>query len=340
VQRSTACLYERYPMRPFEFVEPTTAAEVIHLLQMGAGQARPMAGGSDLLGELKDEVVHYERLVSLAGLAELRAVHQDEAGLRLGALVTLTELEYEPRFHGPYRLLAEAARSVATPEIRNQGTLGGNLCQRPRCLYYRSALISCLKKGGTDCPALAGPYQDYLSIMGGHGCFIVHASDLAPPLIVLGASVILTGPGGERTLLIEQFFAGPERDVHRENVLAHDEIVTAVTIPAPAAHWRGTYLKARERTAGDFPLVSVAVGYGLEDGAIQHVRLVLGGVAPIPWRSPQAEAVLTGQAPSPELAARAAEVALAEARPLPHNAFKVDIGRALIARAIMAVATM
>jgi len=326
-------------MRPFEFVEPTTMADVLHLLQVGTGQARPIAGGSDLLGELKDDVVHYERLVSLAGLTELRAMHQDAAGLRLGALVTLVELEYEPRLQGPYSILAEAARGVATPEIRHQGTLGGNLCQRPRCLYYRSALTPCLKKGGADCPALAGPYQDYLSIMGGHGCFSVHASDLAPPLIVLGAQAILTGPSGERTLPLEQFFAGPERDVRRENVLADDEILTAITIPTPVPHWGGTYLKARERTAGDFPLVSVAVGYALEHGAIRHVRLALGGVAPIPWRSPQAEAVLAGQAPSPELAARAAEATLAEARPLSHNAFKVEIGRALIARAIMAVAS-
>ena len=145
-----------------------------------------MAGGSDLLGEIKDDVVHYERLVSLAGVKALRDLRQDETGLHLGALVTLAQLEYEPRLQGPYGILAEAARGVATPEIRNQGTLGGNLCQRPRCLYYRSALSPCLKKGGADCPAVTGPYQDYLSIMGGHGCFSVHASDLAPPLIALG----------------------------------------------------------------------------------------------------------------------------------------------------------
>ena len=326
-------------MRPFEFVEPTTLEEVVGLLQVGGHQVRLIAGGSDLLGELKDDVVHYERLVSLANIQALREIRQDEAGLHLGALVTLAQLEHEPRLQGPYQILAEAARGVATPEIRYQGTLGGNLCQRPRCLYYRSALSPCLKKGGTDCPALAGPYQDYLSIMGGHGCFSVHASDLAPPLIVLGGRVTLTGPTGERTLPLEQFFAGPERDVRCENVLADDEVLTAVTLPALAPSWRGTYLKARERTAGDFPLVSVAVGYALNNGAIQQARVVLGGVAPIPWRSPQAEAVLAGHSPSPELVARATEAALAEARPLRHNAFKVDIGRALIARAIMAVAT-
>jgi xanthine dehydrogenase YagS FAD-binding subunit len=327
-------------MRPFEFVEPTTLEEVVGLLQVGGHQVRLIAGGSDLLGELKDDVVHYERLVSLAHIQELRDIRQDEAGLHLGALVTLAQLEHEPRLQGPYQLLAEAARGVATPEIRHQGTLGGNLCQRPRCLYYRSALSPCLKKGGTDCPALAGPYQDYLSIMGGPGCFSVHASDLAPPLIVLGGQVTLTGPIGERTLPLEQFFAGPEQDVRCENVLADDEVLTAVTLPALTPSWRGTYLKARERTAGDFPLVSVAVGYTLDNGIIQQARLILGGVAPTPWRSPQAEAVLEGQAPSPELAARAAEAALAEARPLHHNAFKVEIGRALIARAIMVVASL
>src|SRR5712691_5537481 len=327
-------------MRPFEFVEPTTLEEVIGLLQTGGQQARLIAGGSDLLGELKDDVAHYERLVSLVHIQGAQDLHQDETGLRLGALVTIAHLEHEPRLQGPYSILAEAARGVATPEIRRQGTLGGNLCQRPRCLYYRSALTPCLKKGGTDCPAVAGPYQDYLSIMGGPDCFSVHASDLAPPLIVLGGHVVLAGTTGERTLPLEQFFAGPERDVQRENVLANDEVLTAVTLPPLEPSWRGTYLKARERTAGDFPLVSAAVGYALDTGVIQHVRVVLGGVAPIPWRSPQAEAVLTGQSPSLELAARAAEAALAAAQPRRHNAFKLDIARALIARAIMAVATM
>jgi xanthine dehydrogenase YagS FAD-binding subunit len=321
-------------------MEPATLTEVVSLLQSGGQQARLVAGGSDLLGELKDDVVHYERLVSLAGLKALRDLRQDETGLHLGALVTLAQLEYEPRLQGPYRILAEAARGVATPEIRQQGTLGGNLCQRPRCLYYRSALSPCLKKGGADCPAVTGPYQDYLSIMGGHGCFSVHASDLAPPLIALEGSVTLTGPDGERTLPLAQFFVGPERDVQRENVLADDEVLTAVTVPPMQQSWRGTYLKARERTAGDFPLVSAAVGYALAAGVIQQARVVLGGVAPTPWRSPQAEAILTGQSPSAALAARAAEAALAAAQPLQHNAFKLDIGRALLARAIMAIATL
>jgi len=325
-------------VRAFAFVEPTSLHEVIRLLTAGSGQARPIAGGSDLLGELKEEIVYYERLVSLAGVAELRHIDPEGGGLRLGALVTLAQLEYDPRLQGAYRILPEAARSVATPEIRFQGTLGGNLCQRPRCLYYRHALTPCLKKGGTDCPALESPYQAYLSIMGGQGCYCVHASDLAPPLIALGAQVALAGPAGARTLPLQQFFAGPEQDVRRENVLAADDVLTAVLLPAALPGWQGTYLKARERTAGDFPLVSVAVGYALSAGRIHQARLVLGGVAPVPWHSPAAEAVLEGQAPSPELAAGAAAAALAEAQPLAHNAFKIDIGRALVARAITAVA--
>jgi xanthine dehydrogenase YagS FAD-binding subunit len=327
-------------VRPFAYIEPTSVDDVIRLLAAGSDQTRLIAGGSDLLGELKDDVVGYERLISLAGIEELRGIHEQDGGLRLGALVTVGHLESDPRLQGSYRLLAEAARSVATPEIRAQGTLGGNLCQRPRCLYYRHALTPCLKKGGVDCPAVDSPYQAYLSIMGGQGCYSVHASDLAPPLLALGARVSVAGMAGARTLPLEQFFAGPERDVRRENVLAADEVLTAVILPAARLGWRGTYLKARERTAGDFSVLSIAVGYALEAGLIRQARLVLGGVAPVPWRSPAAEAVLEAQPPSPALAAQAAATALAQAVPLAHNAFKVDIGRALAERAIMGVAAL
>lgn len=327
-------------MRPFAFAEPGTLAEVFALLDGAPNGACLMAGGSDLLGLLKEDVAYYERLVSLAGIDALRHICQEADGLHLGASLTLTQLEYEPRLQGPYRILAEAARGVATPEIRNQGTLGGNLCQRPRCLHYRSALIPCLKKGGEDCPALDSPYQHYLSIMGGHGCFSVHASDLAPALMALDAQVTLAGRAGERTLPLHQFFAGPERAVQRENVLASNEVLTEVMVPEPPEGWRGTYLKARERTAGDFPLVSVAVGYVLQEETIRQARVVLGGVAPIPWPSAAAAAVLEGQPLSAALADRAAEAALAEAQPLPHNAFKVEIGHALVARAILAVGAL
>jgi xanthine dehydrogenase YagS FAD-binding subunit len=326
-------------MRPFAFVEPTTLSELVPLLSGEPEASCCIAGGSDLLGLLKEDIYPYQSLVSLARIDILHEIHETDPGLELGAMVSLTQIEYESRLRGPYRILSEAARSVATPEIRNQGTLGGNLCQRPRCLHYRSALIPCLKKGGTDCPALESAAQPYLAILGGHGCFSVHASDLAPALIALGAEVKLMGPAGARSMPLERFFVGPERNARVENVLMPGEVLTTVSLPPMPAAWRGTYLKARERTAGDFPLVSVAAGYFIANGTVQHVRLVLGGVAPMPWRSVAAEAVLDGQRLSPELAARAAQAALSQAQPLSHNAYKVDIARAAIQRALMTVAS-
>ncbi|MFI5401167.1 MAG: FAD binding domain-containing protein [SAR324 cluster bacterium] len=323
-------------MRPFEFAAPETVAEALSLLGRGS---HPIAGGSDLLGELKEGTAQFASLVSLARIEELREIRHEPAGLAIGACVTLAELAAQPRLLGPYRLLAEAARGVATPEIRNQGTLGGNLFQRPRCLHYRSPWVSCAKKGGTGCPAGASPYQHYLSVFGGAGCFAVHASDLAPSLIALRAVARVAGARGERSLNVAELFAGPEADPRREHVLAPDEMLTAVVLPPMPPEWKGTALKARERAAGDFPLVSVAFGARLAEGRLTHVRLVLGAVAPTPRACPEAEAVLEGQAPSGEVIQQAAQAAFAQAKPLEQNGYKLDLGRALIARAIAQIAT-
>ena len=324
-------------MKAFAFVEPTSVSGAADLLRAAGGRARPIAGGSDLLGELKEGLVHYEQLVSLGRIEELRIIRSGPSGLHLGAGVTLVQLEGEPRLAGPYRIVAEAARGVATPEIRNQGTLGGNLCQRPRCLHYRSPWVSCWKKGGTLCPAIASEHQPYLSVFGGVPCASVHASDLAPPLIALDASVRISG-APERTVPLDDFFAGPEVDVRRENILASHEVLTAVILPEAPPDWSGTYLKARERTAGDFPLVSVAFGCTLSNGRMRHVRMVLGGVAPVPRRCLEAQALLEGESLSRAVAERAAAAAFAGASPLPHNGHKVEQGRALVMRAIEQVA--
>ena len=321
-------------MKPFDFVKPTRLDEALKLLESGAGEARIIAGGSDLLSELKEGTAHYECLISLAGIEELHEIRAREDGLHIGAMVSLSTLENDPQVAGPYRILSEAARGVATPEIRHQGTLGGNLCQRPRCLFYRNALTPCLKKGGSDCPALESPFQNYLSIMGGEGCYSANTVDLAPPLMVLQAKLRITGPKGERILALEDFYSPPERDVSRENLLAANEVLTAVILPPPTADWRGVYLKGRERTAGDFPLVSVAAGCVVEDNSMRQVRMVLGGVAPVPWPCPEAEGVLEGGIVTPELIENAARTAFADALPLPHNGFKAHLGRSLVARAV------
>lgn len=313
-------------------MEPQNVAEAIAL--SAPASSRLIAGGSDLLGELKEGNTPYDRLVSLAGIDGLRGISRDRGSLRIGALTTVSELESSVLLDGPYRILASAAQGVATPEIRNQGTLGGNLCQRPRCLHYRHALVGCLKKGGEGCPAAETPHQDYLSIFGGEGCFAVSPSDMAPPLVALGASVTIDGPGGLREVPLESFFTGPDVDPARENVLGPGEIVTSILIPRVAEGWRGLYSKSRTRTAGDFAVVSLALGYELQGGRISNARVVLGGVAPAPLRSIGAEGTLDGNPPTESIARHAADAALAGATPLSHNAHKLDLAQALITRAV------
>jgi len=324
-------------MKPVTFIEPGDLIGVFEALSSDR-PSRLIAGGSDLLGQLKDGSEEYERLVSLAGVGVLRGLTAGPAGLTIGALTTIYELETATELSGAYRMLAEAARSVATPEIRNQGTLGGNLCQRPRCLHYRHALVHCLKKGGEGCPAVLTPHQAYLSVFGGSGCAAVNPADLAPPLIALDAIAVIEGASGVRELPIESFFTGPEIDPTRENTLEASEVLTAVRLPAMLANWRGLYSKSRDRTAGDFAIVSAAIGYALEQGRMTRVRVVLGGVAPTPLRIRAAEAILEGSEPSEDTAARAAETALAGATPLDHNEYKLDLVRALITRNVMRVA--
>jgi xanthine dehydrogenase YagS FAD-binding subunit len=325
-------------MHRVSFIEPASLIEVSAALASPAATA--IAGGSDLLDELKEGTAAYTQLVSLGGLDSLRSIEAYEGGLRIGALVTIWELETSAQLSGPYAMLAEAARGVATPELRNQGTLGGNLCQRPRCYFYRNHLTPCRKKGDADaCPAAESPHQNYLSIFGGAGCHATHASDLAPPLIALGARIFIEGASGAREVQAEAFFTGPEVDVRRENVLQPGEVVTHVVLPPMPSGRRGAYSKARERTAGDFALASAAIGYELAGGRMTNVRVVLGAVAPSPFRSAAGEGVLEGQAPSEYLAERAATAALEGATPLAGNGFKVDLLRALVSRGVMRLST-
>jgi xanthine dehydrogenase YagS FAD-binding subunit len=329
-------------MKAFEWVSPTNINEAVNLLKSApAGAdaddaARPIAGGQDLLTTMKDYLTRPTRVVNLKGIRGLnRIAVLGKKGLRIGALVTLTELEEHAEVRRSFPGLAEAAHSIATPQIRNLGTVGGNLCQRPRCWYYRLEEAVCLKKGGSECYAAKGENK-YNAILGGGPSYIVHPSDLAPVLVALGASISVIGAGGARVIPLEKFFTLPsEGSVRRENVLQNDEIITEIQVPASALAARSTYLKFKERESLDFALASVAAAAEIKsDGAVKQARIVLGGVAPIPWRASKAEAFLVGKKLSQDVLAEAARLALEGAKPLEKNAYKVPLTETLVRRAL------
>ncbi|MFA0748959.1 FAD binding domain-containing protein [Fervidibacter sp.] len=325
-------------MRAFEYVKPMTVAEAVGELGRSWADAKILAGGIDLLGELKEGIIAPQRIVNIKGISGLRYIRfSEKEGLRLGALVTLEEIETHQVILQRYTALAEAAHSVGTPQIRNVGTIGGNLCQRPRCWYYRDEHTKCLKKGGPMCFAYNGENK-YHAILGGGPCYIVHPSDCAPALIAFRASVTVVSPRGQRTVPLEEFFVLPSRRLDHETILEPDEIVTEIQVPAPAPNTRSTYLKFKERDSHDFAIVGAAVVMRLKGKVCEDVRIVLSGVAPIPWRSPEAEAVLKGKAITPELAEQAGKAAVAKAQPLSQNAYKVPLTQAIVKRAVLRAA--
>jgi len=274
--------------------------------------------------------------VNLKGIRGLDKIESDgKGGLRIGALVTLNQLEESPLVRRSFPGLSEAAHSVGTPQIRNLGTVGGNLCQRPRCWYFRLEEVVCLKKGGSQCYAATGENK-YHAIFGGGPSFIVHPSDLAPMLVALGARVAVTGSSGKQLIPLDKFFTLPaEGDVRRENVLKNDDIITEIQVPASPFAARSTYLKFKERESLDFALSSVAAAVQLQPNkTVKDARIVLGGVAPIPWRVPHAEKFLIGKTLTRDVLAQAAKVAMRDAQPLEKNAYKVPLTETLVRRAL------
>jgi xanthine dehydrogenase YagS FAD-binding subunit len=329
-------------MNAFEWISPGTIAEAVAALKPVPGTvdpdeaARPIAGGQDLLTTMKDYITRPARVVNLKAIRGLDKITPDgKGGLRIGALVTLTQLEEHPVVRRDFPGLSEAAHSIATPQIRNLGTVGGNLCQRPRCWYFRLEEAVCLKKGGSECFAATGENK-YNAILGGGPSYIVHPSDLAPMLLALGGSVSVSGPEGKRTVPLENFFTLPaEGNLRRENVLKNDELITEIQIPSSGFASHSTYLKFKERDSLDFALSAVAAAVALgPNKTVTEARLVLGGVAPIPWRVPKAEAALVGQTLTSDVLATAARIALDGAKPLEKNAYKIPLTQTLVRRAL------
>ncbi len=324
-------------MKAFEYASARDLAEAVALLGEKKGTARILAGGTDLLTQMKERLVEPDRLVNLKEIPGLDRIEVSASGLRLGTLVRLAEIAGHPGVRKTWRALAEAAGAAASPQIRNEGTVGGNLCQRPRCWYFRNEFFHCRKKGGQECFALEGENK-YHAIFGGDHCRIVHPSDTAPVLVAFDATATIRSPAGERQVPLERFFTLPEEDVTRENVLGSDDVLAGIQVPALPPGTRTTYLKIRERSSFDFALVSCAAALTFDGAACTRARIVLGGVAPIPWRCPEAEAILVGPAVDEALAARAAEAAVARAAPLSKNRYKVTMARGTIRRAVTALA--
>jgi xanthine dehydrogenase YagS FAD-binding subunit len=324
-------------MNRFAVIAPIDLAGANRLLASRDHAA--LAGGVDLLDLMKQNIAAPQTLVNLKGLKGLDAIASDAGGgLKIGALVKLHTLATDSQVRAKYAALADSAGEAATPQIRNLATVGGNLLQRPRCWYFRNPDVICLKKGGDRCYAVGG-LNRYHAILGGGPSFIVHPSNLAPALIALGASVTLVGPAGVRTVELEQFFTLPKFDPARENVLAAGEVITEITIPAPPAGARCAYLEAREKQSFDWPLVSVAAIVVVDHArVVRSARIVMGAVAPIPWRVPHAEQLLVGARVNREIAMRVADAALNGATPLSENGYKVPIAKVLVRRAIMRAA--
>ncbi len=319
----------------FTYIRPATVNDVVK--ELSSPDARLHAGGTDLLGCLRDEVFTAKKLVSIGGVAELRGIRNArDGGVRIGALVTLSEIAGSLAIGKQYTALAQAAASAASPQLRNQGTLGGNLCQRPRCWYFRGG-FACFRKGGETCYAPDGE-NEFHCILGGNGCYMVHPSDTAPALIALDARVRIAGPEGARIVPLETFFVGPSTDATRETILKPGEFVTEVLLPQVASDLRSSYRKVRVRGAFDFALAGVAVAIRTANGRVESARIVLSGVAPIPWRAADAEKAIIGKELTGNVISRASIAATKGAEPLSQNAYKVELVRGIVEESLSKMA--
>jgi len=327
-------------MKSFENINVTSVRQAVTLLnkfQQEKKSAIVVGGGSEILQLMKERVITPDYVVNLKTIPGLNTVKEERGGFRIGALTTLVEIEEHPAVREKLLILSQAAGEAASPQIRNAGTIGGNLCQRPFCWYFRSASFNCLRKGGQVCYSLAGDSR-YHAILGGGPSFIVHPSDLAPVLVALNAQIKISNAAGDRVIPAEKFFVLPQVDFKHENILKPGDIVTEIFIPYPKAGSKGFYHKVRERLAWDHAIVSVATVVQTGGGTVRDARVVLGGVAPIPWRAPKAEDFLRGKKLDESVADKAGEIALEGARPLKDNVYKVRLARSLVQRGLLASA--
>jgi xanthine dehydrogenase YagS FAD-binding subunit len=326
-------------MKQFDLYEPTSVSEAAGMLDRFGAKAKVVAGGSDLLGGvMKDWVTGKgmpipEQVIDLTTIKELQGITSGSDGIHIGANTTLTELAENPSVMSTLPVLSHAALSVASPLIRNFGTLGGNINQRPRCWFFRGENFACYKKGGDFCYAVTGDNR-YHAIIGGELCYIVHPSDTSTALLALDATTTIAGASGQRQVKFDDFFHGPREDVLTENVLKANEVMTDVFIPTPAAGTKMGWNKLKDRQVYDFALVSVAAVFTTDGGNWKDGRITLGGVSPVPYRATVIENALKGKDIRANVKAAAAQLRTV-ARPMSLNAYKIDLAQGLIERTIL-----
>ena len=326
-------------MKSFELYEPTTVREAVGILGKFGNKAKALAGGSDLVaGVMKDWVQGAgmplpDALVDLTTVPQLRGIKVDSRGATIGAITTLTEIVESKELTERFPLLTQAAHSVASQLIRNYGTLGGNISQRPRCWFFRGKDFNCYKKGGDFCFSVSGDNR-YHAIIGGELCYIVHPSDTTTALLALNAQAKVAGPSGERMVPFDNYFIGPREDVLRENALKPDELLVEVFIPTPAPGTKQAWTKLKNRQVYDFAVVAVAAAFTVENDTWKDGRIVLGGVAPVPYRATVVENQLKGKNIKSSIKQAAAAIRTT-ARPMRMNAYKVDLAQNMLERTIL-----
>ena len=327
-------------MPAFELFQPTSIDDAVSLIQRHRRSVWVLAGGLDTFDWLKDRNKRANVVIDLSGIQALRGIKAlPDGGVEIGATTTLTEIANHSVIKEKFKLLADAAGLVASPQIRNQGTLGGNVSQDTRCWYYRSGW-TCYRAGGNICYAdTPTSINREHALFDANRCVAVNPSDTAPALVALDAQMVVRNADGERVVPAEQFFIGPAIDIMRMTVLEPGDLLTAIRVPATWAGARFYFEKVRDRQVWDFPLVNVASAMKVSGGNIQQARIVVNAVAAHPMRLHNVEAAVAGKAQNEETASMAGEMAVAGAQPLAHNAYKIPLMRNLVKRALRAEAT-
>ena len=321
-------------MKNFTYYRPTSAEAAVALLDTKWGATELLSGGTDLLELQKEYIAQPDKVVSLSAVAGLKTIEETRTGLRIGAEVKVADIADSKPVQSDYPGLATAARELGTPQIRNMGTLGGNLCQRNRCWYFRDEHVHCLLKGGDSCYAANGENRYHAVFTRDHKCFMVHPSTLAPLLMALGATAEVLGPKGKRTLKLSEFYHAPSGPTEREHVLAPNELVLSVLIPSDRVRKSASY-EVRHKQSYDWPLVHVGVAFEYDGGKATNTRIVLGHVAPTPIVAEEAGKMLDGKAITEETGAAAGEAATKGAAPLSQNAYKVKLIAVAVKRALL-----